>query len=218
MFRSLLSLLRGSSGDDADETTFRRDIEDLEAKAQTASVDRRAQLYNQAGELCLKEGQYMRSLQFFGHAIDSYLESGHFDAAPALCRKVIRISPEVIRARSTLASIFLAKGMYDDAERHITDYVHAAEAAEQEELAVKRLRLMAAATESHSVRMLVGEYLMELGDSRAADQVFGSVFAERNGLRKPLPADEELRWERLLHIALMGPSDLVQEEATVGRN
>ena len=189
------------------------EIERIDWEVQHASLDRRAQLFNSAADLCLQEGEYLRALRYFGCSIDAYLEAGHHDAAPALCRKVIRLVPDVVRTRSTLASISLAKGMFRDAEEEIAEYVRAAAARQQEELAAKRLRLMGIATEHEQIRMQIGEYLLELGDPVAADTIFGRVYAERNGLRPLLSEDEEERWGRLLPVALMGPTEMLRLEA-----
>lgn len=206
MLRSLKALLSRTRTDDPQAT--QREIEQMERDARAAPLDRRGTLFNRAGDVCLREGYFERAVKNFGRAIDAYLESGHLDAAPSLCRKIIRLSPDVVRARSTLVAISLAEGMFKDAQQQISEYVRAAEAAERADIATQRLRLLAAATENEEVRMTIGEYLIELGSPTEADQVFGTVYAERNGLREQLPADEDERYGRLLAVALMGPRDM----------
>lgn len=210
MLRDVLSLFRRVPDDATVARELRREIESREQFAQDAPLDRQGLLFNRAGDFCFKQGEYAKALRNFGHAIDAYLQLGHLDAAPALCQKVIRVAPEVVRARSTLASISLAEGLFRDAQHQIADYVEAANAAAQQRLASERLRLMAAATENNDIRMLMGEYLLELGDPAAADDVFGMVFAERNGLRPPLSSEVEERWGRLLPVALMGPREIIE--------
>jgi hypothetical protein len=190
-----------------------QEILGIEREARAVAGLRTAELFNRAGDLCLREGQPHRALTNFGRAIDLYLQAGLLDAAPALCRKVIRFAPWVIRTRATLTSISLANGLFDDAERDLADYVHAAGSTRQDLLTAKRLRLMAAATDSDEIRMEIGEYLLGLGDPAAADTVFGNVFAEHNGLQPPLSDDAEERWGRLLPVALLGPGELVKLEA-----
>lgn len=186
------------------------DIQELERHAENATTDRKGQYYNRAADLCYREGEYARSLFNYGKAVQSYMESGHFEAAPAVCRRMIARSPEVVRARATLAIISLGKGHLDDARRELDDYVRAAETAHQEHLAARRLRVIGDATGEAGVRYDVAEYLLRLGDELGADRVFGTVFAERNGLRRPLPDDEEHRWTRLLRVSRLGPSDLLR--------
>ena len=188
----------------------------MEREARTVAGLRTAELFNRAGDLCLREGQPHRALTNFGRAIDLYLQAGLLDAAPALCRKVIRFAPWVIRTRATLASISLANGLFDDAERDLADYVRAAEGVRQDLLTSRRLRLMAAATDSKGIRMEIGDYLLSLGDPISADGVFESVFAEQNGLRPPLSGDPTERWGRILPVALLGPGEMVQLEARYG--
>jgi len=211
MLDALRSLFRRETPEVARLRRFRAQIKALDREALAAPPERRARLHNQIGDLCVREGEYARALRRYGRAIDAYVEAGHLDAAPALCQKVIRLAPEVVRTRATLAALLLANGLDAEAEEQIEAYVRAARAAEQEALAARRLRLMAAATASEHVRLTVGEYLLELDAPQAADEVIGAVLAERNGLRDAPPADDEARVDRLLHLALMGPAELVTE-------
>ncbi|HEX5520227.1 MAG TPA: hypothetical protein VFX29_00975 [Longimicrobiaceae bacterium] len=211
MLENLLSFLRRESPELVRLRRFRARVKELEREAKDAPPDRRARLYNQVGDLCMKEGEYERALSRFGRAIDAYVEAGHLDAAPALCQKVIRLAPDVVRTRATLATLLLANGLHNEAEQQIGEYVHAARAAEQEALASRRLQLMAAATANEHVRITVGEYLLELDDAQAADAVFGDVLAERNGLKRAPATDDHERVDQLLHLARMGPAELVTE-------
>lgn len=212
MWERLRAQLRGSGEAEA-MRRGRLVIEAMEREARDAPPARMALLFNRVGDTCLREGLPYRALANFGQAIDLYLQAGLLDAAPALCRKVIRFAPWVIRTRATLASISLAAGMFGDAEREIADYVEAAERARQRELTAKRLRLLAAATDSAQIRMGIGELLLHLNAPGAADSVFETVFAEQNGLRPSLSADAEERWGRILPVALLGPAEMLELEA-----
>lgn len=182
-----------------------REIEALEIQALCAPLEAKADLYVRMGDLCLQIGRRDHAVFQYGRGVDSHLKTGHFLSAAALCRKMIKLTPEVVRARCTLAFLALGDGLLADAERQISDYVRAAAQAGTEELAIKRLRLMATATDAHDIRLLLGEYLVSLGDAHAANEVYGAVFAEQNGM-VPLPRESQReRWARLLRVSLTGP-------------
>jgi len=183
----------------------------LERTLSTPGVESKAHLYNRAGDLHARTGDRARALQSYGQAIDHYLETGYFDAAAAMCRKVIDFEPKVVRARCTLAFLSLGKGLVDDAEHEIEEYVRAARAAGQESLAIERLRLMAEATDDHDIRLVLGEHLVDLGDPTTANEIFGAVYAERNALRPP-PSGEDKR-ERLAELLRIS---VAQSETELG--
>lgn len=202
MFRHLISALSKTRHGTLPRRVA-RDVESLECQARSAAPDSRAHLYNRIGDLCVKSGDIGRALSYYGRALDVYLETGYFDAGAAMCRKMIDASPEVVRARCTLAFLTLGKGLRQDALKQITDYVDAAQRQGQEELAIERLRLMAGVTDDQEIRLLLGEYLTELGDAETANEVLGAVYAERNRLN-PAPSleDQRERWARSLRTAI----------------
>lgn len=184
-----------------------RQIEALEVQALCAPSEAKAEIYVRMGDLCLEGGRRDHAVFHYGRGVDAHLKTGHFLSAAALCRKMIKLTPEVVRARCTLAFLALGDGLVADAERQIGDYVRAAAQAGTEELAIKRLRLMATATDAHDIRLLLGEYLVSLGDARAADEVYGAVFAEQNGVVPPRRESQRERWARLLRVSLTGPME-----------
>jgi len=183
-------------------------LEELEQQAREASPGYDAQLYNRAADLCLNAGDRVGALKYLGRAIDAYLDTGRFNAAAVLCQKVLRISPEAVRARSTLTWLALGQGDVEGAERALADYVPAAQRAGQEVLATKQLRMMAEATPNQRLRETLAFWLIELGDHDGADQVLGELYAERNGLRPPRPEDQGRRWMTVLKATTMGPTEL----------
>jgi tetratricopeptide (TPR) repeat protein len=188
-----------------------RELAELEAQAQSASPGYETQFLNRAGNLCVEAGQPARALGYFGRAIDAYLESGRFSAAEVLCRKVLQIAPEAVRARSTLAWLALGKGFQASTRVEIDEYVHAAEKAGQQELAAVQLMMMAEAATDLDLRQEIGEHLLQLDEPEKADTVFGLVFEERNGLRATRFTDEGKLWAKLLRAALMGPQELQRQ-------
>src|SRR5690606_22402582 len=124
--REMLSLFFGGGRQRAEQTvTLATELEELERQAREASPGYDAQLYNRAAELCLNAGDRVSALKYLGRAIDAYLDTGRFNAAAVLCQKVLRISPEAVRARSTLTWLALGQEDVEGAERALADYVAA---------------------------------------------------------------------------------------------
>jgi tetratricopeptide (TPR) repeat protein len=204
MIRNFLSKVVSSvrGGRDASGPTMREELAALEKEAASSPPQRSAQLFNRLGDAYARVGERKSALWAYGRGIDGYLENGFYDAAAALCRKVIEFEPAVVRARCTLAFLSLGKELLGDAQVEIREYVEAARRADQEGLAVKRLHLMAEATDNLETRTLLGEVLLELGDAEGADRILGAVHAERNELIGPPMEEQRERWARLLRVAI----------------
>jgi tetratricopeptide (TPR) repeat protein len=182
----------------------RAEIAELEERLRTAPRDSRAKLYNRLGDLYLHIGDQKKAIAYFGEGIDAYLESGHFDPAAALCRKLIGSEPRVIRARCTLAFLSLGKGFVEEAEREIDDYVRAAVQTGKTAYAVSRLRMMAEATYHEGIRELLAAHLEQLGDDEGARQVRASI--ERLKAGDGLSAGEQReKWGHMLRQAITDP-------------
>jgi tetratricopeptide (TPR) repeat protein len=181
-------------------------LEALEWRAERASsVGAAATYLNQAGDLCLEAGRVQDALDYFGRTIDAHLAADRFDAAAGICRKVLRASPDVVRARCTLTWLALAAGMEQDARVEVEEYLAAAERAGAEMVALLQVRRMVNVAESTELRLYLAEVLMALGDQRTADEVIGRVLAERNGLESPLRVDTEERRSLARRAAILGP-------------
>lgn len=204
-------LFRGR-GDAESNQKLERELASLEEQTRTASSGYETQFLNRAGNLCVEAGMPQRALSYFGRAIDAYLESGRFSAAEVLCRKMLRIAPEAVRARCTLAWLAIGKGIRAETEEEISDYVRAAQRAGKEGLAARQLVMMAEAATRVELRERLAEHLLEIGAEADANRVLGVVFAERNGLRAPSPQDEGKLWAKLLRAALMGPQELRDQQ------
>ena len=202
------SFFRGRSSDRTEK--LEKELASLEAQARNASPGYETQFLNRAGNLCVEAGQHGRALGYYGRAIDAYLESGRFSAAEVLCRKVLEIAPQAVRARCTLAWLAIGKGHQASTRSEIAEYVWAAERAGQGALAARQLTMMAEAAVSVELREEIAEHLLRLEATQEADHVYGLVFQERNGLRAPTVADEGKLWGKLLRAALMGPKELQQ--------
>ncbi len=211
-----MARLFGGRSDPAPSRRIEQELGALEEQVRAASPGYETQFLNRAGNLCVEAGQPSRALGYFGRAIDVYLESGRFTAAEVLCRKVLRISPDAVRARCTLAWLAIGKGDRGGVHLELTDYLRAARKAGAEELAGRQLRMMAEAPLGAPLRELIAEHLLDLGELAAADEVFRSVRQERNGLRPPSPPDEGEFWARLLRAALMRPEELMEQRSAPG--
>jgi tetratricopeptide (TPR) repeat protein len=160
-----------------------------------------ARLLNRAGDLYMAKGDRQNALKRYGDAIDAYLQSGEYDNAMAVCRKIIRVVPEVIRTRRTLAWLCLGKGFLEIAREHIDAYTKASIEAGLELLAVQHLLLMAQYVDRPAFRGFLAEKLEALGDAAAAKRVReGSAV---DGVRAA-------GWAPVVFAAMLTPEELRQ--------
>ncbi|MGD2217062.1 MAG: hypothetical protein PVJ64_09905 [Gemmatimonadales bacterium] len=158
-----------------------------------------ARLLNRAGDLYLVKGDRQSALKRYGDAIDAYLQSGEYDNAMAVCRKIIRVVPEVIRTRRTLAWLCLGKGFLEIAREHIEAYTAASIEADLEPLAVQHLLLMAQYVDRPEFRDFLAEKLAQLSDEEAAERVRESKAAD--GVRAA-------GWTPVVFAAMLTPEEL----------
>jgi predicted Zn-dependent protease len=180
-------------------------LKSLEQQAEIALPGFDAQFFNRAGDLCVEAQERRRALGYYGRAIDAYLRAGRYNAAGAVCRKLLRIAPSAVRARCTLAWLSIGKGLLSDAQWEVDEYVQAAVDAGQGDLALTQIRLMAEATYNPQLRALLADHLHKLGDSDAARAVM-----ESEGLEEDPREEAEALWSRVLRAALMAPEDMRQ--------
>lgn len=183
------------------------EISDLEAKARKASPAYRGQAFNRAGDVAAAGGDLGRALSYWGQAIDSYLEVARPEAAAAVCRKVIREAPGVVRARRTLALLAIGQGYIEEALAQVEAYVEAAREADETELAVKQLRLMGEASWSARFRRRLADLLAELGDEEGSAHVARALPRSRDD-STAIPTEDHDRWSTILTVALMPPEEV----------
>ncbi|HEX6560191.1 MAG TPA: hypothetical protein VF021_12030 [Longimicrobiales bacterium] len=172
-------------------------LRSMEARArQTEYPDQRARILNLAGDLCFDAGERERALDYYGRAIDLHIAHHEYSAAVAICQKIVRLTPEVVRARCTLAWMAIARGMIQEAQTRINDYKLAAETAGQARLARAHLLMMAEVIDDRDLLVTIAESLIELGDAENADRVYGAAFGCSYEHRMPGDADE--RWRTVL--------------------
>ena len=177
-----------------------RQLKALEQQAEIALPGFDAQFFNRAGDLCVEAQLRDRALGYYGRAIDAYLRAGRYNAAGAVCRKLLRISPGSVRARCTLAWLSIGKGLLGDAQWEIDEYVDAAVAGGQADLAARQIRMMIDATYDPELRALLADHLHKLGGEPAP----GALQPPEESQRE----EPEALWSRVLRAALMGPEDL----------
>lgn len=136
----------------------------IEARLGSARPKQRARLLRRAGDVCASSGRQREALRWYGQAIDQLLELSDAETASTLCRMILYVQPEAVRARCTLSWLALTAERYDEAASRIQEYVSAAEAADQEELAAQQLGWMFdAAAASSMLRALIVRLLFDLG-------------------------------------------------------
>jgi hypothetical protein len=190
-------------------------LDAIEKRASSQDRHIQARLYNQGAELCQSAGDTAGAKIYCGRAIDAYLEAGYFGAAAAMCRKLIRLAPDVIRARATLAVLYLGKKLVEDSAFEVElveDYIRAAKQEGDEQLLIHRLRVMAHATANQELRVLIAQRLLELGDGDVGRRILHRIYREINGLIEPPQLDAGEQWERLQRAALMTPQQLTGGE------
>lgn len=160
--------------------------------------------FNRAGDLCAQAVRVEVALGYYDRAIDGFLRGGRYELARAVCRKLVRLEPHVVRARSTLAWLAIRGDWRAEAEQEIQEYVDAALATYVEDLAAKHLIAMEKSTINADLRESIALQLISLGAHRAADVLLRSVYAERNGRRAPRRgADARRSWDRALDHAIL---------------
>jgi tetratricopeptide (TPR) repeat protein len=137
------------------------------------SPEQRARLMNIAGDMCFDAGQRERALLYYDACIDLYLSASRFAASAAICEKLVRLNPEVVRARCTLAWLAIARGLDDEARRRVEEYGEAALRLERPTVAQRQLRAMAEEVTNEEVLEAIAHALLKLGDAVSADRVFG---------------------------------------------
>lgn len=189
-------------------------LDALEKRAIGQDRHIQARLFNTAADMCLRADDLAGAKVYSGRAIDAYLEAGYFGAAAAMCRKLIRLAPDVIRARATLAVLYLGKKLVEDSAFEVElvdDYIRAARQEGHEKLLTHRLRVMAHATANQELRVLIAQRLLELGDGEAGRRILHTIYREINGLVEPPQLDPAEQWERLQRAALMTPQELARD-------
>jgi hypothetical protein len=195
----LLGKLR-SRKRDGDAT---RELEELEARARTASLSFRPHYLVRAAQIAVSMDRHEQALALYGQAIDGYIEGGRSRAAEALCRKVVTDYPNVVRARRTLALLALGRGDFADAESLMASYAAVAREKGDRDVLRASLRTMAAVGEAGPVLDQAARELRAMGDEKGADLVL-----RHRATHHELADTASGRWSHAIQAALLGPQEL----------
>ncbi|MGQ0815303.1 MAG: tetratricopeptide repeat protein [Gemmatimonadota bacterium] len=172
-------------------------LRSMEARVKQAEYpDQRARILNLAGDLCFDAGERERSLDYYGRAIDNHVTRHEYAAAVSILQKIVRLTPEVVRARCTLAWMAIARGMIQEAQGRISDYKAAAENHGQARLARAHLLMMAEVIDNRDLLLTIAECLIELGDAENADRVYGAAYG--CAYENRMSGDTDERWKTVL--------------------
>ncbi|MFL5538412.1 MAG: hypothetical protein ACJ8J0_05440 [Longimicrobiaceae bacterium] len=182
-----------------------RKLQAIEASAASAGDSVCARLFNRAGDLCVAAGAMHRALVYYGRAVDGYLEAGYTGPAAAMCRKILRNSPEAVRAHCTLACLAAHGHHLDEVESEVRSFVAASRRTRTERLTIPRLRLMAEAVKDVGIKRWLAAQLHELGDELGGRRVLASIDVPRDDT----PAERAAtQWEKLVRAAAADPDEL----------
>ena len=185
-----------------------RKLQVIEAAAGSAGDSACGQLFNRAGDLCLTAGGVRRALVYYGRAVDAYLKAGYTGPAAAMCRKILRSSPEAVRAHCTLACLAAHGKHFVEVESEVRSFVAASRRTRTERLTIPRLRLLAEAVEDPEVKRWLATQLDELGDELGARRVLVSIDAPREEELIGRTGKCPVEWEKLVRAAAADPDDL----------
>lgn len=153
-----------------------RHLRDIEERARKAPFGTDAYLFNEAGDLCVAAEREFDARRYFGRSIDCFLDASRFDVACAVARKVLRLYPDVVRARCTLAWISIGRGIRPEMAQALREYANAARDCGMDFPLIRELGWMADVVGDRDVLFEIGEWLLDAGAAREADRVFGRAF------------------------------------------
>jgi hypothetical protein len=102
------------------------ELESFEAASRRAGRGFQGSPLNRAGDLCAQRGEHGRALEYYGRAVDTFLEDGQRDAARGVANKIIRMHPVAVRTLCTLTWLDLAASHMGTAREHLRLYWEAA--------------------------------------------------------------------------------------------
>lgn len=157
------------------------------------SFGERGRDFEKEADALVYEGAWEEAKRPYGWAIDAYLDLGLYEEAIRTCRKLIRVAPDVVRTRFTLAFLLTGRGRHSEANRALMDYVSAITDLQLRSYAVPRLQLLAQATDDSETLALLEKILHDLGAEIVSQTPSGTDMSE---------LDPGARWERLLFYAV----------------
>jgi tetratricopeptide (TPR) repeat protein len=158
-----------------------------------------AKTFEAAGDESVYESAIEEAKVTYGWAIDTFLEARAFEEAIRICRKLIRLSPDVVRTRFTLLFLLVGLGRYEEARLALEEYVRVVQQTGTRSFAIPRLQLLAHVTEDPETNARIEAILIGLG----AEQLGYAVHTRDHLSAEAVSSAERVeRWETLLPIAL----------------
>jgi predicted Zn-dependent protease len=159
-----------------------------------ATPEQRAFLLKRAGDVCVGLGEPRKALGWYGRAVDQHLELGEAEQAATLCRLIIYVQPEAVRARCTLTWIAIGTERHPEAGEQLGAYVDAARHAGQTEIAAQQLGWMFGVVSSPNLRRQIVAAMRALGHDQRADGMAEALRSDP----APYPVDRDRLWEQLM--------------------
>jgi len=131
------------SGETSEASELESRLSALEQEAERARPGYQGTPYNRAGDLALRAGHRARALEYYGRAINTFLEDQQREAARGVANKIIRVHPKAVRTLCTLTWLDLASRHKATALLHLRDYVEAAYEIGENERAANQIVAMA---------------------------------------------------------------------------
>lgn len=149
--------------------------------ANATSPSAKARMYNLAGDLCFDANQPERAMAYFEQAVHTHLRADQYDKAIAVCKKLVTLTPQTVRAHYMLAWLSATRGLILEARSCIQEYVDAAEEAGLSKLARRHLIGLAEITSAGEMLDSIAENLDRVGHDVSADWVHNEL-TRMNGL------------------------------------
>lgn len=159
------------SGNSQTEPNLAQILRDLERRSKEAHFGAGWTHLNRAGDLCLKAGDTVKAVQYFGQAIDALLEDGQPEPARGVAKKIIRVHPKAIRTLCTLTWLDLVARQPASAVLSLRSYADASRGDEKEALTAEQVFTMARLTPNEAFLTEAAEVLSDLGYATYAAQV-----------------------------------------------
>jgi tetratricopeptide (TPR) repeat protein len=153
-------------------------------------------LWNRIGDLHLRLGHANRAVEAYEQAVAAYAEAGLHNNALALCKKILRISPDRSETYLTLSRISALKGFSSDARAHLQQFLGLASRGDALENALSTILATARrnAPDAEVLQVLV-EKLRENG---WGDRLDGELTPEYERLRAEGFEEEAERLRRVM--------------------
>jgi hypothetical protein len=199
------------TSDSATEQRLEAALRTIMESLPSASAEQKAFLLKRAGDVCVALGEPRKALGWYGRAVDQHLELGQMEQAATLCRLIIYVEPNAVRARCTLTWIAIGEDRLPEAAEQLGAYVDAARRAGQTEIAARQLGWMFGVLASQNLRRHIVAGMRALGEEDRAE-----AMSEALGASLEVRAvDRERVWEQLLEATVrrewLRPADLRAE-------